>query len=118
MACFVVETRLESIPEPVVIAAKTAILDTVGVTLAAIAEPVAQIITQYVRDMGAAAQATVLGSDLQTSAPWASCPGPSNLLPFTPFKILATWLKSFPCSAEQREMHIGEASAGEPVTRV
>ena len=72
MARFVAETRLESIPEPVVIAAKTPILDTVEVTLAAIAEPVAQIITQYVRGMGAAAQATVLGSALQTSAPWAS----------------------------------------------
>jgi 2-methylcitrate dehydratase PrpD len=66
MAQFIVETRPEDIPHQVFAAAKTAILDTVGVTLAAVNEPVAERIILYVRNANHPAQATVFGADLQT----------------------------------------------------
>lgn len=72
MAEFIVHTRLEDIPDPVVASAKRAILDTVGVAVAGASEPVGRKITQYVQEMGAAPEATVLGTGVRTSAPWAA----------------------------------------------
>ena len=72
MARFIVETRLETISEKVVVAAKTAILDTIGVSLAAVPEEVGQGIIRYVREMGGAPAATVIGAALKTSPPWAA----------------------------------------------
>jgi 2-methylcitrate dehydratase PrpD len=67
LAQFVVTTRLADIPAHVIAAAKTAILDTVGVTLAGVSEPIGQMITDFVHNMACGPQATVLGSNLQTS---------------------------------------------------
>ena len=72
LARFIVETRFESIPGKVVAAAKTSILDTIGVTLAAIPEGVGQSIIRYVREMGGSPAAAVIGAGLKTSPPWAA----------------------------------------------
>ena len=72
LARFIVEARLEDMPEPVIAAAKTAILDTVGVTAAAVGEPVATHITGYVRAAGGSPDATVIGGGLKTSTSLAA----------------------------------------------
>lgn len=68
VAEFVVETKLEDIPEPVRNIAREAILDGVGVTAAATVEPAGKIITEYVRDQGGTPEATVIGGGYRTSA--------------------------------------------------
>lgn len=72
VAKFIVETRLENIPDHVVNAAKTSIKDTVGVSLAASPEPVAKFITDYVRGMSESGPATVIGKGLKTTPPCAA----------------------------------------------
>jgi 2-methylcitrate dehydratase PrpD len=52
----------------VVTAAKRAVLDTLAVTIAGCGEEAAAIITAYVRELGAAAEAGVVGSGFQTAA--------------------------------------------------
>lgn len=67
VAKFIVETRLENIPDLVVNAAKTSIKDTIGVSLAASPEPVAKTITDYIRGMAESGPATVIGKGLKTA---------------------------------------------------
>ncbi|MBT3349818.1 MAG: hypothetical protein HOC91_18755 [Nitrospinaceae bacterium] len=72
VAKFIVETRLENIPDHVVSAAKTSIKDTICVSLAASPEPVADYISAYIRGMSESGPATVIGKGLKTSPPWAA----------------------------------------------
>jgi 2-methylcitrate dehydratase PrpD len=72
MARFIAETRLEDVPEAVADAAKTAIIDTVGVSLAAAGEPVAKNIAAYVRGMSDGGPATLIGASLKTGASFAA----------------------------------------------
>lgn len=72
MARFIAEARLEEMPEVVITAAKTAILDTVGVMAAAVGEPVASSIVRYVSAAGGPPDATVVGSALKTSTSLAA----------------------------------------------
>ena len=67
VAKFIVETRLENIPDHVLNAAKTSIKDTVGVSLAASLEPVAKTITDYVRGISESGSATVIGKGMKTA---------------------------------------------------
>lgn len=69
IARFIVEADYASIPAEAVRLAKDAILDTLGVTLAGSIEPAGQIMAQYVKELGGAAQAGVIGSGFKTSAP-------------------------------------------------
>lgn len=72
LAHFIVETSFDDMPGVVVSAAKTSILDTVGVALAAANEPAAKSITRFVRAAGHSPDATVIGSNLQTGASLAA----------------------------------------------
>ena len=72
MARFIAEARFEDMPEVVITAAKTAILDTVGVMAAAVGEPVASSIIRYVRAAGGPLDATVVGGALKTSTSLAA----------------------------------------------
>ncbi|MFN8558143.1 MAG: MmgE/PrpD family protein [Dehalococcoidia bacterium] len=65
---FIVNTRLEDIPEAERTLAKGAILDGVGVTIAATTEPAGRMILDYVRDLGGAEQASVVGGGYKTNA--------------------------------------------------
>ncbi|HTN72576.1 MAG TPA: MmgE/PrpD family protein [Methylomirabilota bacterium] len=66
LAKFVIDTRLGDIPQQAIKTSKLVILDALGVTLAASLHPTARIITQYVRDAGAAPRAGVIGTYLRT----------------------------------------------------
>lgn len=72
MADFIVNAVLDDFPAAVVTSAKTAIMDTIGVTLAGASEPVARTVTEFVREMGGAPRSTVLGSSLRTASPLAA----------------------------------------------
>ncbi|MFC1864667.1 MmgE/PrpD family protein [Chloroflexota bacterium] len=72
IARFIVETRYAGIPAEAVRLAKDAILDGLGVTLAGSIETAGKIITQYVREVGGASQAGVIGGGFKTSAPQAA----------------------------------------------
>ena len=73
LASFVAGTPSEAIPKLVVEPAKTVILDTMGVALAASARSIGKIIIQHVAEnAGAPATATVLGAGIKASAPMAA----------------------------------------------
>jgi 2-methylcitrate dehydratase PrpD len=73
LASFVAGTPSEAIPKLVVEPAKTVILDTIGVALAASARPIGKIVVQHVAEnAGAPATATVLGAGIKASAPMAA----------------------------------------------
>ncbi|OGL69571.1 MAG: hypothetical protein A3J27_08485 [Candidatus Tectomicrobia bacterium RIFCSPLOWO2_12_FULL_69_37] len=72
MADFIVNAGLDDVPEVAIVSAKRAILDTIGVMLAGASEPVAGIVTGFVREMGGAPHGTVVGSSLRTSTPLAA----------------------------------------------
>lgn len=72
VAQFVAETTLANMPKEVVKNAKTAVLDTLGVALAAVDQSVGRIITEYVRSLGGEPVATVLGNSNRTSPPLAA----------------------------------------------
>ncbi len=69
---FIVETKLERIPPPVVEAAKKAFLDCFGVTVAGSTEPVGRTIAAFVQEMGGKPESVVMGHGFRTSALWAS----------------------------------------------
>lgn len=73
LASFVCSTRFEDLPLPVVNRAKQVILDTVGCALGglAVAREECAWIVDFVRDQGGNPQATVWGSGMRTSCPWA-----------------------------------------------
>ena len=75
LAQFVVDTRLRDIPGKAVEISKLVVLDLFGVTLAASRQPIARILADYLREIGAAPKAGVIGSDLRTEvslAAWAN----------------------------------------------
>jgi 2-methylcitrate dehydratase PrpD len=73
LAAFIAGTPSEAIPKPVVEPAKTVILDTIGVALAASARQIGKIVVQHVAEnAGTPATATVLGARIKASAPMAA----------------------------------------------
>jgi len=67
IAKWVVNTSYEDIPPEAIRVANESCFDLLGVILAGSTEPVGEIIQGYVADQGAAAQATILASGLQSS---------------------------------------------------
>jgi len=67
IAQFVVDTHARDIPEQALETAKLVILDALGVTLAASAQPAAKILTEYVRNLEAAPKAAVIGTQVRTA---------------------------------------------------
>ena len=53
LARFAVETRSSDLPEAAVAAARDALIDTMGVALAGTREPVGELATRWVREIGA-----------------------------------------------------------------
>ena len=72
LAQFIADTGYESLPAPVVEAAKIAILDGVANMAAGSVQELAGIIGRYVRDSGGAPQASVVGWGYQTNPPAAA----------------------------------------------
>lgn len=73
IAEYVAETKLSEIPAEALAGAKLSILDTLGCGYAALSQPVARSILDYVESLGGAEVATVLGaSGYKTSAPLAA----------------------------------------------
>lgn len=68
IANFIARTEYAQIPQEAISGAKKCILDCLGVTLAAHAEPVSKIMTDYVIDMGGKAEAGVIGQNIRTTA--------------------------------------------------
>ena len=67
IANWIVDTGYEDIPPEAIRVANESCFDLLGVILAGSAQPVGEIIQQYVDDSGGSNQATVLASGLQTS---------------------------------------------------
>jgi len=72
LAEFLCKTSYEDIPVNVREHAKLCILDCLGVTLAATKEKMAEILVDYVKEMGGNKEATVLGNNFKTSVLLAS----------------------------------------------
>jgi 2-methylcitrate dehydratase PrpD len=72
LAQFVVDTRYDNLPAPVVDAAKVAILDGVANMLGGSTQDLATIIGQYVKALGGTPQSTVIGWGFKTNAPSAA----------------------------------------------
>jgi 2-methylcitrate dehydratase PrpD len=72
LAEFVVATTLPDCPEAAVAQVRRAALDTIGVTLAGAAEPVAASVRAVARAEGGTPLCTVLGTGLRTSPTWAA----------------------------------------------
>src|SRR5687768_10710380 len=67
LARFVSDTRSADLPEAVLGAAQNAVMDTLGVALAGTTEPVTDIASRWVAEMGATPQATLWGRPIATS---------------------------------------------------
>ena len=72
LAQFIADTDFDSLPPPVVEAAKIAILDGVANVVAGSVQELADIIGRYVRDAGGAPQASVVGWGYKTNSPAAA----------------------------------------------
>jgi 2-methylcitrate dehydratase PrpD len=72
LADLVVDTDFEDLSEDVLVAARRAIVDTLGVTLAGSAEEGSRIVLDHVQRSASAPEATVVGSAVQTSAALAA----------------------------------------------
>jgi 2-methylcitrate dehydratase PrpD len=72
LAEFVSAARYEDLPTDVAIAAKIAILDGVGNLLAGSTQPVARMVSDYVRAMGGTAACSVAGQTFMTNPPQAA----------------------------------------------
>jgi 2-methylcitrate dehydratase PrpD len=72
LAAFVVETDFETLPAEVVTAAKRAILDTLGVTVAGSVEKGSRILLDSLPATSGAGAATVFGTGLRTTPPEAA----------------------------------------------
>ncbi|MYA97412.1 MAG: MmgE/PrpD family protein, partial [Nitrospinae bacterium] len=72
MAEFIVETKWADFPELVIERAKKAMVDTVGVTLAGVDEPVGRIVADFARKMGGAPEASIIGLGARAAAPMAA----------------------------------------------
>ena len=71
-AKFVTETDYQKLPAEAVAAAKRAILDCVGVTIAGSSEPAGRLVANLVKRMGGTPKATVVGAGFRTSSPNAA----------------------------------------------
>ncbi|MDO8567398.1 MAG: MmgE/PrpD family protein [Dehalococcoidales bacterium] len=71
-ARFVVETHFDNIPEEGLNRTKLAAFDCLGVMLAAVTEPIGEIITGYARTRQAAPESGVIGGSFRTSAEMAA----------------------------------------------
>jgi 2-methylcitrate dehydratase PrpD len=69
---FIADTRYDALPQEVVSAAKIGILDGVANVLAGATQPLAAVISAYVRQLGGAPLCSVVGHDLKTNAPSAA----------------------------------------------
>jgi len=67
LARFVIDTRIEDIPEDALRRARDALVDTLGVGLAGSLEPAGKIALQWAQELGAKPQATIWGTQLATS---------------------------------------------------
>ncbi len=72
MAEFIVETKWADFSELVIERAKKAMIDTVGVTLAGVGEPVGRIVADFAQRMGGAPEASIIGTGARTAAPMAA----------------------------------------------
>ncbi|MBI2864287.1 MAG: MmgE/PrpD family protein [Chloroflexi bacterium] len=72
VARFVSETNFHDIPAQAIEVAKGAILDCLGVTLAARREPATAVVLDLVRELGGNPRCSVLGMGLKTSPPLAA----------------------------------------------
>ena len=72
LAQFIADTDYETLPSPVVEAAKIAILDGVANMVAGSVQELADIIGRYVRDSGGASQSSVVGWGYRTNPPAAA----------------------------------------------
>ncbi|NQW22831.1 MAG: MmgE/PrpD family protein [SAR202 cluster bacterium] len=68
IAQYVVNTSLEDFPPEAISAAKAAIIDCLGCALAGSKEPLADILVNYVKDLGGKPAATVIGRGFKTNA--------------------------------------------------
>ena len=71
IAEYVVNTGLEDFPPEAIFAAKAAIIDCLGCALAGSKEPLADILANYLTDLGGKPTATVIGRGFKTNAPEA-----------------------------------------------
>ncbi|MFH1125471.1 MAG: MmgE/PrpD family protein, partial [Pseudomonadota bacterium] len=69
---FVSDLRYENIPPPVILEAKKAIIDCLGVSIAAFREPCLDILLSFVQKMGGQPSSTLLGTHVRTSPTWAA----------------------------------------------
>ena len=69
---FITDTHYDTLPEAVVSAAKIGIMDGIANMLAGATQPLAAIISAYVRQIGGTAQCSVVGHDMQSNAPLAA----------------------------------------------
>lgn len=67
IARFIAETSFNNIPREVVEQSKRTALDCLAASLAGITEPVSQTVSSYVKTLGGAAQATVLGAGVKVA---------------------------------------------------
>lgn len=72
LAEFAVRLNFEDIPPEVVANARLRLLDTVGVCLASVGMPYADILSQVVTEQGASDAATLIGSMQRAAAGWAA----------------------------------------------
>ena len=72
IASFIVDTGYDQIPKEAVDAAKGAILDCLGCTLAGSSEPAAKIVTQFVKEIGGNPEAGVIAAGFKTGAAQAA----------------------------------------------
>ena len=71
IAEYVVNTGLEDFPPEAIFAAKAAIIDCLGCALAGSKEPLADVLVNYLTDLGGKPASTVIGRGFKTSAPEA-----------------------------------------------
>ena len=67
MCRWIVNTTYDDLPTEAVMAAKRAMLDTLGVTLAGATQPVGRIVINYTRDAGGEAEAGVIAGGMKTT---------------------------------------------------
>ncbi|MFH1123108.1 MAG: MmgE/PrpD family protein [Pseudomonadota bacterium] len=72
LANFIVEASFDAIPKEAVTKAKSATLDCLGVILAAVNDPIGEIIIKYTKERGGTPEASVIGGDFRTSAEMAA----------------------------------------------
>jgi len=72
IAGFVTRTNFQDIPGEVIEVAKNAITDCIGVTIPGTREDASKIIQKYIQGIGGLPNATVIGTQIKTTGPFAS----------------------------------------------